>query len=113
MHSRRIAPLAAIAVASALLLPGAALGGAHSAGSHTVILKDIRFHPGTLNIRRGDTVTWQWRDGKTKHNVTFRSVHSHTMNSGSYTLRFNSRGTFEYHCSIHVKEGMKGKVVVS
>lgn len=113
MKKTRAASIMLAAALAAALIPSAALGGASSASSHTVVLKDIRFHPGTLDIRRGDSVTWLWRDGRTKHNVTFRSVHSRTMNSGSFTLRFTSRGTFEYHCSIHVKEGMKGKIVVS
>jgi plastocyanin len=100
------------AALAACAIPTTALGGARAASSHTVVLKAIRFHPGTLDIRRGDSVTWLWRDGRTKHNVTFRSVHSRTMNSGSFTVRFTSRGTFEYHCTIHVHEGMRGKIVV-
>ena len=102
----------ALALAIAGALPGAAASAARSATTHTVVLKNIRFHPATLSIRRGDRVRWLWRDGGTEHNVTFHRSHSRTQGSGSYTLRFTHAGTFKYHCSIHVEEGMRGKVIV-
>jgi plastocyanin len=108
----KLGVIAAIATAGAAVLPAVALGGAHASHGHTVILKEIRFHPGTLTIRRGDSVTWLWRDEGIEHNVTFNHFHSRTQGSGSFTVRFNHRGTFNYHCSIHVSEGMKGKIVV-
>jgi plastocyanin len=103
--------LAGAALASASLLPAAALGGAHAAASHTVPLHEFRFHPGTLTIRRGDKVTWVWRD-QVEHNVTFRHFHSRTQVHGSYTVRFTHAGTFSYRCTIHFEEGMRGKIVV-
>ncbi len=108
---RLLAPgLAAIAAA---LAPAVALGGgARSAGSHTVTLEDIAFHPGDLRIARGDSVTWVWRDGETEHNVTFHGFHSRTQTHGSYTVRFMHSGTFSYECTLHVAEGMKGEIVV-
>jgi plastocyanin len=102
--------LAALALA-AVALPGAAFGGAVASRAHTVPLQEFRFHPGTLNINRGDSVTWVWRD-QVEHNVTFRGFHSRTQEHGTYTVRFRSAGTFNYHCTIHVSEGMKGKIVV-
>jgi plastocyanin len=56
-------------------------------------------------------VKWVWRD-QVEHNVTFHSFHSRTQESGTYTVRFNRRGTFNYHCTIHFEEGMRGKVIV-
>jgi plastocyanin len=106
-----LSALAAVA-AMALLPAGAIGGGARGASAHTVTIKDIRFHPGTLNINRGDSVTWRWRDGGTEHNVTFRGFHSRTQSHGSYTVRFTHRGTFAYMCTIHVAEGMRGRIVV-
>jgi plastocyanin len=91
---------------------GAGGGAARSAGDHTVTLENLAFHPGTLNIDRGDSVTWVWRDGKTEHNVTFHSFHSRTQAQGSYTVRFAHTGTFSYECTLHVAEGMRGKIVV-
>jgi plastocyanin len=102
------------ALAAITLIPTAgAFGGARAraAGSHTVILKNVRFHPGTLSIRRGESVKWEWEDGE-EHNVTFHGFHSRTMAHGSYTVKFTQQGTFNYNCTIHVSEGMKGKIVV-
>lgn len=103
--------LATLAVAVGTAIPAVALGGARAASGHTVTLKNVRFHPGTLTIGRGDTVTWLWRD-REEHNVTFHGLHSRTMTHGSYTLRFTRSGTFNYRCTLHEHEGMRGKVIV-
>jgi plastocyanin len=112
MSRRTLGLLASLLAAIALaLVPTGALGGAQTASTHTVILHEFRFHPATLNVNRGESVKWIWRD-QTEHNVTFHSFHSRTQESGSYTVRFNHRGTFNYHCTIHFEEGMRGKVIV-
>ena len=103
---------ATLVVMIAVAIPTVALGGgARAASTHTVILRHIRFHPSTLNIDRGDSVKWLWEDGE-EHNVTFHSLHSRTMTHGSYTVRFMRSGTFNYNCTIHASEGMRGKIVV-
>jgi plastocyanin len=112
MSRRRLGLLAGVVLTSAVLVPAAAFGGAFASSSHTVVLKDIRFHPGNLTINRGDSVTWLWRDGGTRHNVTFQGFHSRTMGSGSYTVRFTHTGTFNYRCTIHEAEGMRGRIIV-
>jgi plastocyanin len=94
------------------MVPTGAFGGARSASGHTVVLKNISFHPGTLSIRRGDSVTWLWRDGGLEHNVTFAGFHSRTQGAGSYSVKFSRRGTFNYRCTIHVALGMRGKIIV-
>ena len=115
---RRIGPagaaaLGALAAASTFAaIPGGAFGGAQVASTHTVTLSSVRFHPGALNIGRGDRVRWLWRERGTEHNVTFAGFHSRTQTSGSYTVRFTRRGTFNYRCTIHVREGMRGRIVV-
>ncbi|MGN6372262.1 MAG: plastocyanin/azurin family copper-binding protein [Solirubrobacteraceae bacterium] len=116
MRARTLAgaTIAALAAGSAIALPsGAAPGGARAAGGHTVVLKNIRFNPGSIRIHRGDTVTWMWRDGPIAHNVTGGGFKSRTMSKGSFTVRFTRKGTFNYHCSIHWHQGMTGKIVVS
>ena len=115
MTRKRLGTLLALAAAAAVLIPTVAFaggGGARAASTHTVTLKNIRFHPGDLTINRGDSVTWVWRDGETEHNVTGHGFHSRTQAHGSYTVRFEHSGTFSYECTIHVAEGMKGKIVV-
>lgn len=118
---RRAALAAALAVTGAFAASGALLAGAdaspappaHAAGTHTVTLRNLSFNPGTLNIRRGESVRWVWGE-REEHNVTFNhhGPRSRTMSSGSYTLRFNRAGTFGYVCTIHVESGMRGKIVV-
>ncbi len=114
--------LVTAAAAAAAVLPAVALAGgggaatprsaARAAGTHVVVLKDIRFHPATLSIRTGESVTWEWRDGGIRHNVTAAAFHSRTQSSGSFTVRFTHGGTFNYRCTIHAAEGMRGKVTV-
>ena len=116
MHRRRLGLrpglglLAALALSAAALIPSAALGGARAAATHVVVLKDIRFHPASLTIDRGDTVKWEWEDPGIEHNVTFDGFHSRTQDSGSYAVRFTRAGTFNYTCTLHA--GMRGRIVV-
>lgn len=113
MRSRTLAgAFAALALAGGGTIPALASGGAHASGAHDVVLKNIRFHPSTLSIKRGDTVTWLWQDKGISHNVTGHGFKSRTMARGSFSVRFTKSGTFNYHCTIHVHEGMVGKVVV-
>jgi plastocyanin len=113
MHLKRIHMLLALVACGAIAAPTMALAsGGQAAATHTVTLKNFGFHAATLSIHRGDSVTWLWRDGGVEHNVTGAHFHSHTMGSGSYTVRFTHAGTFNYHCTIHVSLGMKGKIVV-
>jgi plastocyanin len=104
--------LAAVVAATGAAIPAWAAGGAHSASGHTVTLSHIRYHPGTLSIKRGDSVTWLWQDKGEEHNVTGKGFKSKTMTKGSFSVRFTRAGTFNYHCTIHVKEGMRGSIVV-
>jgi plastocyanin len=83
-----------------------------AAGTHTVVLKGRRFHPSTLAIRRGESVTWAWEDGQIEHNVTAPGFRSRTQTHGSFMVRFTHAGTFNYRCTIHAAEGMVGKVIV-
>jgi plastocyanin len=111
MSRNRLGLLAGLAVAAAALAPAVAMGGASSASGHTVVLKALRYHPGDLTVRRGESVTWVWRDGE-EHNVTAHAFHSHTMTHGSFTVHFIRSGTFDYRCTIHEAEGMRGTIVV-
>jgi plastocyanin len=114
MRSRTLAgALATLAAAMGTAIPALATGSAgHSASGHTVTLSHIRYHPGTLAIKRGDTVTWLWQDKGHEHNVTGKGFRSRTMTKGSFSVRFTRAGTFNYHCTIHVAEGMRGTILV-
>ncbi len=113
MRARTLAgALTMLAVATGTAIPALATGGGHAASAHSVVLKSIRFHPGTLSIKRGDTVSWLWEDKGTEHNVTGSGFKSRTMAKGSFSVRFTRAGTFNYRCTIHASEGMRGKIVV-
>jgi plastocyanin len=100
----------ALAATAAAVPALAAAGGAQASSSHTVVIKNLAFNPKALSIRRGDSVTWSWRDGSTPHNVTAGFGHSRTQTSGSFTVRFSRSGTFSYRCTIH--PFMTAKIVV-
>ncbi len=110
---KAVVSLVVAAIALIVLIPTGASGRAHaSSATHTVVLKHIRFNPPTLSIHRGDSVTWQWRDGSIAHNVTGTSFKSRTQSRGSFTVRFVRSGTFNYRCTIHARLGMQGRIVV-
>jgi plastocyanin len=111
MSSKQVRLALGLVALLAVLLPAAALGLARDAAGHTVVLRNFRFRPGDLTIRHGDSVTWVWGDHE-EHNVTSSSFHSRTMLHGSFTVRFNHKGTFNYRCTLHEKEGMRGRIVV-
>lgn len=104
---------AAIAVAAAVTASAVA-GPAGAARTAAVSLKDIRFTPKTLRVKRNDRVRWTWNDGTTPHNVASRGADrfrsSTTKTRGTYLVRFRKAGTYRYVCTIH--PGMTGKVVV-
>lgn len=93
-------------------VPAGAFDGARPASTRSVGISGKRFRPGTIEIRRGQTVSWSWRTSGSEHNVTFHGIHSRTGSHGSFSVQFNRTGTFSYVCTIHVAEGMRGKVIV-
>ncbi len=76
----------------------------------SVALKNNLFTPSTVDVRRGGTVTWTWRDGKVPHNVKGKSFESEIKSSGTFKRTFKSKGSFAYECTLH--DGMVGKVLV-
>ncbi|HYF27978.1 MAG TPA: plastocyanin/azurin family copper-binding protein [Baekduia sp.] len=98
---------------SVLLAAGAAALAAApaEAGNKTVVLKGLDFSPSTVTVKRGDTVTWVWRDGAIKHDVKGKGFKSSALKAkGTHKVRFTRKGTFRYVCSVHGT--MVGKVVV-
>jgi plastocyanin len=94
-----------------------AVGGqvaASQASGRTVTLRNIAFAPKSLSIARGTTVTFQWRDDRTAHNVVskgakrFKSIG--TRETGSASRTFTKAGTYRYVCTLH--PGMSGRITV-
>lgn len=82
----------------------------------TVVVGDNWFKPPSLQIKKGATVTWEFK-GKIPHNVTEdldmtrETFASDTMASGTFAHTFDVAGTFYYYCTIH--HVMQGQVAVS
>jgi plastocyanin len=74
----------------------------------------MAFTPGSLSVSVGTTVKWTNNDGVT-HTVTANdgsSFDSGPIAAGaSFSFKFMTAGTFNYHCTIH--SGMTGTIVVT
>jgi plastocyanin len=104
MRKLFVAPLAAVALVAALVV------AIPAQGASSVKVKDNFFSPKTKSISKGSTVKWTW-SGRAPHNVTFRTVKSKTQTKGTYSHKFNDKGSFKYRCTIH--PGMVGTIKVS
>lgn len=77
---------------------------------------DLRFHPSSLTVSPGDTVTFTNAGGF--HNVVsdtgLFSSGSASTNGWTLQVPFNTAGTFGFHCEIHGApgSGMAGSVTV-
>lgn len=83
-----------------------------------VYAENFQFRPANVTITAGQSVSWS-NNSSAVHNVTaddgsFASgaiaVANGELGGGSFTHRFETAGTFAYHCSIHPQ--MTGTVVV-
>jgi len=87
-------------------------GGGGGSGPQ-VSMKDIKFNPGTLKIKAGQTVTWT-NDDTVGHDVTGDDFSSGDPGGidggGTYQHAFKKAGTYDYVCSVH--PGMKGAIKV-
>ena len=78
--------------------------------TQVVTISGFAFSPASLNINRGDTVTWINQDSA-PHDIVGDTFLSPTLLKGqSYSLTFNQAGTVQYHCGIH--PSMRGEVIV-
>ena len=111
------AALAALGLAL-LALAWSAGSGANAAGTTAtaskakrVAIKGFAFQPKTLRVAKGTRVVFKNSD-RARHNATRRgSFRTGNLKKGeSASVRFNRKGTFRYHCTIH--PFMKGKIVV-
>ncbi|MBA3262430.1 MAG: cupredoxin family copper-binding protein [Thermoleophilaceae bacterium] len=82
-------------------------------GGTEVSMKDIKFNPGEVTVKPGDTVTWT-NDDTAGHDVTgdnFKSGDAGALQTGdTFEHTFDKAGTFDYVCTVH--PGMKGTVKV-
>jgi plastocyanin len=87
-------------------------GTARASRTVTVDIVSFAYKPPTLTIGAGSTVVFANTSG-TAHTATRKgSFTTGRVKAGkSASIRFNQKGTFRYHCTIH--PFMKGKVVVN
>lgn len=75
------------------------------------------FQPASIQVSPGTTVTWTWNAGAGSHSVQSLgspSFMSSTIMSGggsSYSVTFNTPGTYQYDCAVH-GTAMSGTVIV-
>lgn len=77
-----------------------------------VSIKGRAFHPGTLKIKKGESVTWRNNDD-IDHTVDADdgSFASGTIKSGkTFSHTFKKAGRYPYSCHLHPR--MKGTIVV-
>jgi plastocyanin len=81
------------------------------------------FDPDAKVVASGTSVQWAWNSctgdgyGGTQscvaHNIVFDDgTTSGLKDQGTYSRTFAVAGTYNYHCSIHVAQGMVGSVTV-
>jgi len=106
----------AVAPGTIRMMPGTGgpvpMPGTTTVAGSTVSAQDNTFDPPTLNVRPGTTVRWT-NTGKNPHTVTDRDgkFDSGDIAPGaSYTVTFQSPGTYHYYCKRH--KGMEGTIVV-
>lgn len=102
-----VSPPVVAALVLALVLAPAAL-----AKEHKVALKDVKFNPRELKVKKGDTVVWVNADER-DHTVTAddKSFNSGNLGDGeSFRQKFEKPGRYKYHCEYHPR--MKATVVV-
>jgi plastocyanin len=89
-------------------------------GATTVNIQNFAFVPASITVPKGTTVTWVNQD-PTDHTIVNDAQGSigqgavFTSNplpkGAQYSFRFDTPGTYPYHCSIH--PSMKGTVIVT
>ena len=113
MSLRRLLPLAAVLVATAL---AAGCGGTRSstpvATTKVQMAKSYRFDPTVIEVKAGSTDTWTNNDNFT-HTVKFDGQPDHKVGRGdSVSITFSKAGTYHYVCTLHSKD-MHGTVIVT
>jgi plastocyanin len=105
--------VAAFALALAGLSGTAASAGdltAETSRAASVEINHFAFHPPTLRVAKGSTVTFS-NASKVTHTATGGNFDTGFIKPGkSVSVRFKQKGTFAYHCEIHPL--MHGKIIV-
>ena len=107
--TRKLTLIAAVLAVALSAVAGNALanGGAHSAASKTIMLRDSYFSPKSITVSKGTSLHFVWA-GKLVHNLVGPGANYGFRTKGSATVRATRSGS--YICQIH--SGMKVSVKV-
>jgi plastocyanin len=99
----------------AVWLPALTAAAAHAQSrstTHTVVIEAMRFSPASLEVRKGDTVTWRNKDAFPHTAVAQgKAFASPELQSGaSWKVKVSKEGVFAYVCTLH--PGMKAVLIV-
>ena len=79
-----------------------------------VIVKDFKFIPQEITIKRGQTITWLNQEKRQYHSVWFEALGEeepdYIFPDENYQREFKQTGTFPYRCGPHPE--MTGTVTV-
>ena len=85
-------------------------------GGQLVIIKDFKFVPQEITIKRGQTLRWENREKRQYHSVWFEALgeeepEDYLFPDDSYEREFTQAGSFPYRCGPHPR--MTGTVHVA
>ena len=96
-----------------------------AAGGSTVTVVNNQFQPATLTVAAGTNVSFVWGAGAAQHSInpeapnTIPSDPAISNAPHTYSVTFNTPGTYRYYCSVHgdvgtggIPTGMSGSIVV-
>jgi len=90
--------------------PSTSSGSSSSSAGTAVSIANFAFNPADVTIKVGDTMTWTNNDS-VPHTVTGTGFDSGSLAQGkTYSHKFDTAGTFDYHCSVH--PSMTAKITV-
>jgi outer membrane protein assembly factor BamB/plastocyanin len=100
--------------------PGFLLGNASAATVQVNATSSLTFSPKTVTINAGDTIKWVNQTSSITHtttsgkNCTPDGIWNQSLSPGaSFSLVFNTAGTFPYFCIPHCLSGMTGTITVT
>ena len=80
-----------------------------------VIVKDFKFVPQEISIKRGQTINWLNQEKRQYHSVWFEALGEeepdYIFPDESYEREFKTTGSFPYRCGPHPR--MTGTVIVT
>jgi plastocyanin len=80
-----------------------------------VVIRDYKYLPANITIKRGSSVRWVNKEKRTSHSVLFGGPggfeSERMLPDESYTHRFDTPGVYVYSCGPHPE--MKGQIEVT